>query len=283
MSEERTVQTPAEFDPALLATHPELAVLALDLPDSDGEPVENERERLQMLLLLDVLSQYWHDRQDYYAGGNMFVYYSAQQARQILAEVADPERPRRAFRGPDLFVVMKVDGSFRRQKWVVWEEEGRYPDVIFEFLSPSTRRTDQTTKKTLYEQIFKTREYYWYDPFDAREFQGWQLDMGNGYRAVTPDARGWMWSTTLHLWIGRWDGTYNRDLATWLRFYDPEGRLLLTSQEMAETAEQRADAAEQRADAAEQQAETEHTRALAAEAELTRLRADLARLRGESH
>ena len=290
MSEERTVQTPPEFDPALLATHPELAVLALDLPDSDGEPMENERERLQMLLLLDVLSQYWHDRQDYYAGGNMFVYYSAQQARQILAEVADPERPRRAFRGPDLFVVMHVDGSFRRQKWVVWEEEGRYPDVIFEFLSPSTRRTDQTTKKTLYEQIFKTREYYWYDPFDAREFQGWRLDMGNGYRAMTPDARGWMWSSTLHLWIGRWDGTYNRDSATWLRFYDSEGRLLLTSQEMADTAEQRAEAAaqraeaaEQRAEAAEQRAETEHTRALAAEAELTRLRAELARLRGESH
>jgi Uma2 family endonuclease len=275
MSEERTVQTPAELDPALLATHPELAVLALDLPDSDGEPMENERERLQMLLLLDVLSQHWHDRQDYYAGGNMFVYYSAQQARQILTEVADPEGPRRAFRGPDLFVVMNVDGSFRRQKWVVWEEDGRYPDVIFEFLSPSTRRRDQTTKKTLYEQIFKTREYYWYDPFDPREFQGWQLDMGSGYRAVTPDTHGWLWSPTLHLWIGRWEGAYNRDSATWLRFYDAEGRLLLTPQEMAETAEQRAEAAEQRA-------ETEHARALAAEAELTRLRAELARLRGES-
>jgi Uma2 family endonuclease len=297
MSEERTVQTPAEFDPALLATYPELAALALDLPDSDGEPMENERERLQMLLLLDILSQYWHDRQDYYAGGNMFVYYSAQQARQILAEAADPEHPRRAFRGPDLFVVMNVDGSFRRQKWVVWEEEGRFPDVIFEFLSPSTRRSDQTTKKALYEQIFKTREYYWYDPFDPREFQGWQLDIGNGYRAVTPDARGWMWSPTLHLWIGRWDGTYNRDLATWLRFYDAEGRLLFTPQETAETAEQRAETAEQRAETAEQRAETaeqraetaeqraetERTRALSAEAELTRLRAELARLRGESH
>jgi hypothetical protein len=100
MSEESTVQTRAGIDPALLAAHPELAVLALDLPDSDGEPMENERERFQMLLLLDVLEQYWHDRQDYYAGGNMFVYYSVQQARQILAEEAEPARPRRAFRGP---------------------------------------------------------------------------------------------------------------------------------------------------------------------------------------
>jgi len=260
MSSERPVRTPIEIDPALLAAHPELAVLTLDLPDSDGEPMENERERLQMLLLLDALEQYWRGRQDFYAAGNMFVYYSAQQARQTLAEEAEPTRPRRAFRGPDLFVVLNVDGSFRRQKWVVWDEEGHYPDVIFECLTPSTRRTDQTTKKTLYEQIFRTREYYWYDPFDPREFQGWQLHPDNGYQAMTPDSRGWIWSPALHLWIGRWEGTYHRDPATWLRFYDPHGQLVLTSQETAEAAQQRA---------------------AAAEAELARLRAELARLRGE--
>ena len=269
MSSERPVRTPIEIDPALLAAHPELAVLTLDLPDSDGEPMENEREQFQMLLLRDSLMQHWRGRQDFYVAGNMFVYYSAAQARQILAEEAEPARPRRAFRGPDLFVVLNVDGSFRRQKWVMWDEEGHYPDVIFEFLSPLTRRTDQTTKKTLYEQIFKTREYYWYDPFDPHEFQGWHLDPDNGYQAMTPAARGWLWSPALHLWIGRWEGTYHRDPATWLRFYDPHGRLVLTSQETAEAAQQRAEAAEQRA--------------AAAEAELARLQAELARLRGEQH
>ena len=95
--------------------------------------------------------------------------------------------------------------------------------MIFEFLSPSTRRTDQTTKKTLYEQTFRTREYYWYDPFDAREFQGWQLHADSGYQAMAPDAHGWIWSPVLHLWIGRWEGRYRRDQTTWLRFYDLEG------------------------------------------------------------
>jgi Uma2 family endonuclease len=302
MSSERRGKPPTWLDPALLVEHPELAVLTLDLPDSDGEPMENERERFQMLLLLDTLEEYWHGRQDFYAAGNMFVYYCAEQAREILAEEAEPTRPRRAFRGPDLFVVLNVDGSFRRQKWVVWDEEGHYPDVIFEFLSPSTRRTDQTTKKTLYEQIFKTREYYWYDPFDPREFRGWQLHPGNGYQAMTPDARGWIWSPTLHLWIGRWEGTYRGDQTTWLRCYDPQGRLVLTSQETAEAeraraevAQQRAEVAQQqaevaqqqaeaeraRAEAAQQQAEAERARAAAAEAELAHLRADLARLREE--
>ena len=281
MSSERPLRTPIAIDPALLAVHPDLAVLTLNLPDSDGEPMENEREYFQIVLLYEALEQYWRGRRDFYMGGNMFVYYSPEQAHEILAEEADPARPRRAFRGPDLFIVLDVDGSFRRQKWVVWDEGGRYPDVIFEFLSPSTRRIDQTTKKTLYEQTFKTREYYWYDPFDPHEFQGWQLHPDNGYQAMTPDPRGWIWSPSLHLWIGRWEGMYRGDPTTWLRFYDPEGRLVLTSQETAEAAEQRAAAAEQRAETAEQRAEVEQTRAEAAEAELTRLQAELARLRGE--
>jgi Uma2 family endonuclease len=245
--------------------------------------MENEREYFQVVLLYEALEQYWHDRQDFYMGGNMFVYYSPEQAHEILAEEADPARPRRAFRGPDLFVVLNVDGSFRRQKWVVWDEGGRYPDVIFEFLSPSTRRIDQTTKKTLYEQTFKTREYYWYDPFDPREFQGWRLDSDNRYQAMTPDAHGWIWSPALHLWIGRWEGTYRRDQTTWLRFYDPEDRLVLTSGEIAETALQQAEMTKQRAETAEQRAEAERARAAAAEAELARLQAELARLRGERH
>ena len=44
MSSERPVRTPIAIDPALLAAHPELTVLTLDLPDSDGEPMKNERE-----------------------------------------------------------------------------------------------------------------------------------------------------------------------------------------------------------------------------------------------
>jgi Uma2 family endonuclease len=289
MSDASPLQTPERLDPALLEAHPELAVLTLELPDSDGEPMENEREWFQMILLLDALWQHWHDRQDFYAGGNMFLYYCTQQARQILAEEAEPARPRRAFRGPDLFVVLGVDGSFRRQKWVVWEEGGRYPDVIFEFLSLSARRNDQTTKKTLYEQTFKTREYYWYDPFDAREFQAWQLNASGAYQPMSSDARGWVWSPSLQLWIGRWEGAYRRDLTTWLRFYDPEGRLLPTSDEAAAAAQAHAEAAQAHAEAAQAHAEAERVhaaaeraRADAAEAELARLRTELARLRTEN-
>ena len=99
---------------------------------------------------------------------------------------------------------------------------------------------------------------------------------------MTPDTRGWIWSPSLHLWIGRWEGTYRRDQTTWLRFYDPEGRLVLTSREIAEAALQQAEATKQQAEAAEQRAEAEQL-AATAEAELARLQAELARLRGEKH
>ena len=44
--------------------------------------MENECEQFQMLLR-DSLRQHWRGRQDVYVAGNMFVYYSAKQARQI--------------------------------------------------------------------------------------------------------------------------------------------------------------------------------------------------------
>jgi len=115
---------------------------------------------MQINLILDVLDQHWQDDRTLCSRQYVLVLWR-EQARQIIAEEADPVRPRRAFRGPDVFIVLNVDGNIRRQKWVVWEEGGRYPNVIFEFLSPSTRQIDRTTKKELYEQVFRTQEYYW--------------------------------------------------------------------------------------------------------------------------
>jgi hypothetical protein len=163
---------------------------------------------------------------------------------------------------------------------VVWEEGGRYPNVIFEFFSPSTRQADRTTKKEWYEQVFRTPEYYWFDPYNPHELQGWRLGMGGVYQAVAPNNRGWLWSPALHVWIGRWEGTYKRDPAVWLRFYDQEGQLVLTADEAAE---QRAEASRLGEEAERSRAEAERVRAETAEAEVARLRAELARLRGESH
>ncbi|ACK72686.1 protein of unknown function DUF820 [Gloeothece citriformis PCC 7424] len=224
-----------------------------DLIFDDGEPLESNRHRIGINVLIRSLLQAFADRNDYFAGGNMFVYYSSEQAKN------------REFRGPDFFAVLDVDGSYPRQGWVVWNEAGRYPDVIIELMSPSTARIDLTTKKILYERTFKTLNYFVYDPFDANSLQGWQLGNSGHYEELTHNDEGWLWCEALELWVGTWDGTIDKETSSWLRFYDQQKNLIPLPEEFAqlqaETERQRAETERQRAEIERQRAETERQRA----------------------
>jgi Uma2 family endonuclease len=103
-----------------------------DLPYDDGEPMETARHQDQMILLITSLKLHWADRSGYYVGGNMFVHY-------------DPSNKRRS-RGPDFFLVLDVEDR-ERKSWVVWQEGMRFPDVIIELLSDTTREVDKGEKK----------------------------------------------------------------------------------------------------------------------------------------
>jgi len=240
----------------------------IDLIFDDGEPLESNRHRIAMNALIRSVQHAFAGRTDFFSGGNMFVYYSKTQARN------------RDFRGPDFFVALDVDGSRERQGWVVWEEGGRYPDVIVELLSPSTAEDDKGDKKDIYERIFKTADYFVFDPFDETSLEGWHLDISKGYQPLVADQRGWLWCETLGLWLGTWEGAIDREPATgncqWLRFYDPQGSLVLLPEEAvkerAEQAEERAGQAEERAGQAEERAGQAEERAEQTEVELERER-----------
>jgi Uma2 family endonuclease len=222
-----------------------LARLAeLDLPAEDGIPLESNWHRVEMNLLIDAVHYLWRDRNDYFAGGNMFIYFNLEQAR------------RRDYRGPDVFVVKDVDGMHDRDSWVVWQEAGRYPDVIVELASPSTIDVDLGVKKRLYERTFHTQEYFCYDPLTNRLF-GWQLSQGH-YADLPPNEQGWLWSEEIGVWLGTWQGEFQRLNATWLRFYTSDGQIVPT---LAEAEAQRAEAEAQRAEAEAQRAEKEAQRA----------------------
>jgi Uma2 family endonuclease len=193
-----------------------------DLIFDDGEPLETNRHRLAMNTLIRSLQQAWADRNDFFTGGNMFIYYSSAQARN------------RDFRGPDFFAVLDIDGSYPRQGWVVWEEGGRYPDVIVELMSSSTAEVDTGVKKTIYEQVFKTRNYFVFDPFNPNSLQGWHLDANQRYQPLEPNEQGWLWCQTLGFWLGTWEGTIDREPAVWLRLYDQAGNLVPLPEEAAE-------------------------------------------------
>ncbi|WP_013323897.1 Uma2 family endonuclease [Gloeothece verrucosa] len=238
-----------EFTPPLPPT---------DLIFDDGEPLESNRHRLAMNTLIRSAELVLANRRnDFFVGGNMFIYFSSKQARN------------RDFRGPDFFAVLEVDGRLDRQGWVVWEENGRYPDVIIELMSPSTAKIDVGEKKDIYERTFRTPNYFVFDPFEANSLRGWYLNLDQGYQELTPNDQGWLWCSRLELWLGTWEGTIGRDQGIWLRFYDQQGNLMLlpeeAAQQQAQAAQQQAQAAQQQAQAAQQQAQAAQQQAQAAQ------------------
>jgi Uma2 family endonuclease len=233
-----------------------------DLPYDDGEPLETPLHRAAMNVLIRSLENAWADRTDFYTGGNMFLYYSNNQAMN------------RDFRGPDFFVALNVDRtSHQRKYWAIWDEGGKYPDVIVELMSTSTANVDLVEKKQLYERLFKTADYFVYDPYDAASLKGWHLDQNQQYQEIQPNKTGWLWCHSLGLWLGTWEGLLGNDSAAWLRFYDQQGNLILLPEEEAqqnleqaqynlEQARQQVEQAQQQVEQAQQQAEQERQKAV---------------------
>ena len=153
---------------------------------------------------------------------------------------------KRDFRGPDFFLVKDVDNRLR-PSWVVWEEGGKYPNLIIELLSNSTAQTDRTLKKELYQDRFRTPEYFWFSP-DNLEFAGYRL-VGHQYQEIPVTTDGKRWSEELELYLGIENNQ--------LRYFSREGDLIATPQETAlaqmETVEQQKLLTEQQKQKAEQE------------------------------
>ncbi len=192
---------------------------------SDEPPLETYRHLKQIILLLTSLERLWKERQDFFAGANLSIYYSNRQ------------RKSEDVRGPDLFVVLDTERK-ERKSWVVWAEDGKYPNFILEILSDSTAKCDRGLKKQLYQDIFRTPDYFWFDPYSL-EFAGFKLNYRQ-YEAIAPNEQGWLWSNELQLYLGI--------LNEQLRFFTPEGDLVLIPEEAEAISNQRAETERQRAE-----------------------------------
>lgn len=225
------LQTPQEIKPQeiknLETTHDTTEYVIFPPGDlySDEPPLESDLHLRQIILLLTCLESLWRDRPDFYAAGNLTIYYSHKK------------RKNEDFRGPDFFVVLETERKTRKS-WVIWEEEGKYPNVIVEILSDSTANTDRDFKKKLYQDTFRTPDYFWFDPYTL-EFAGFHLVDGR-YQPLQPNLQGHLWSQQLGLSLGIHQGL--------LRFFTPESVLVPSPEEEAESERQQRAIVEERAE-----------------------------------
>ncbi|MCF2149279.1 Uma2 family endonuclease [Desmonostoc muscorum LEGE 12446] len=216
---------------------------------SDEPPLESDLHRDQIDLLIRLLKFWWRERQDFYASGNLTIYYSPNQKKSEY------------FRGPDFFVVLGTEKKDRKS-WVVWQEDGKYPNVIVEILSNSTAAVDKGFKIQVYQDTFRTPDYFWFDPI-TMEFQGFHLVDGK-YQEIQTTTDGRLWSQQLELYLGVYEGK--------LRFFTTENQMIPSSEELAQQESLRAQQESLRAQQAEERAQQ-------AEQEIARLR-ELLRTQG---
>jgi len=217
---------------------------------SDGQPMaETEEHQDTMLYVITALKHHFRHRQNVYVAGNNFIHYEKDDRYQYVS--------------PDCYVVFGVDNTKRRKNFKIWEE-GATPSVIFEFTSKSTRHEDDERKCNLYEQVFKTQEYYRFDPLSEYldpPLNAQELYRGR-YRPMEWQTSSRVYSEVLGLDVGYEEGEF--------RLYLPgDLKPFASPMENAVAREE-----------AEQQLEEERKRAQTAEAEITHLRAELDALRG---
>jgi Uma2 family endonuclease len=251
---------------------PRVPPSSAELVYDDGEPLESARHRQQMTVLIESLEFAWRGRDDFYVGGNMFLYFSEAQSR------------RNDFRGPDVFVVLNTTRRERRA-WVVWEEDGRAPDVIIELLSDKTERIDRGDKMRIYSHL-KVGEYFLFDPFSGA-LDGYELDvLHQHYVPKTPDSEGRLRCEQLGLFLAKASGTLYAVDAEWLRWVGDDGRPLPMPTEAAGAEAERANAeaehAKAEAERANAEAERAKTEAERANAEAERANAEAERARTEA-
>lgn len=226
----------------------------IEYPTSDGKPMaETDWHRRVMFDLIEMLAHRYEDDPNTYVSGDLLLFYEEGNRRKHVA--------------PDVFVVFGVVDK-ERPYYLLWEE-GRSPDVIIEVTSKTTRREDQTKKRTLYQDVLKVPEYFQFDPFGdylKPPLQGLRRE-GDVYVPIEM-VDGRLPSQELGLHLER-DGT-------WLRLYDPAtGEYLTTARERAALARDEAREERERTAAARDETREERERADRAEAELRHLRAEI--------
>ena len=189
---------------------------AEELPDSDDTPVDNELQILVPTLLRGILAWLWSERQDWFFGVNMGVYYEPKPA--IV---------------PDGFLSLGVErrkSERGRLSYVLWEEKNIVPQLVLEVVS-RTYGQEYQGKLLKYAQL-GVMYYVVYNPDywvrDKHEpFEVYRL-VGSEYLRQQGDC---VWLPEIGLGIGRGRGSFEGWNREWLYWYDRDGNRFLSPDE----------------------------------------------------
>jgi Uma2 family endonuclease len=223
--------------------------------DNDGRPMgETPCHVRNVCYLLEPLEEWFRADSQVFVAGALVLHYEKGRRDRYLS--------------PDVFVVRGVPKESPRRNYLVWEE-GKAPDLVVELTSEWTRDEDLVTKRAIYQDVLRVKEYFLFDPFEEYlrpPLQGHRR-VGARFRPIKA-VEGRLPSVVL--------GLHLEAEGELVRLYDPaKGRLLPIPPEVRE-ARKRADAARRKAEAARRKAETAQHKA---EAEVARLRRELEELR----
>ncbi len=220
-----------------------------DLPSEyPGEPgLPDEFHDLQPQLLSRTLSLADYDRDNWFSGSDLNIYYDVQNPQW--------------YKRPDWFLAVGVsrlyDGQDLRLSYVVWQE-GITPSIVVEFLSPRTTREDLgrfyqpqddvdnnepesnasdnrniPSKLEVYERYLKVAHYVVYSRY-SRRLRYFKL-MGGRYEEQPVDSQPMaIWLPDLQIGLGLWEGDFDHVWGHWLRWCDAQGNWLLTDTEQAQ-------------------------------------------------
>ncbi|MGE0493401.1 MAG: Uma2 family endonuclease [Vulcanimicrobiota bacterium] len=257
------------MDPAIQDDYPPVPDIS-HLITEDDEPMDNPFSEKQQRLLAGSLYESWSDEM---RQGRPFV---------AFANVGLFFVPKNPALVPDVMVSLDVSlpadiwekGNRAYMTWVY----GKPPDIVIEIVSNTKGGETERKFKTYGEQGIGY--YIIYDPlkrYGSRALRAYQLNGRSYIDLLTP---GWLPDALLGLTT--WEGEYEGYQATWLRWCDEQGNLLLTGAERAAQSQALAEKAQAEAEKAQAEAEKAQAEAEKAQAEAEKAQAEAEKAQAEA-
>ena len=232
-----TLQQPAQQSQSVDLTKPLYTKLSLpdhkQLPETDGTFVKNFQEHPQSIVLTSSIApilEKLHPDGQYCIGQDSGIYW----------RLVEP--PEKGAEAPDWFYVPNVspflDGEYRRS-YVLWKESVA-PLIAIEFVSGNGNEERDATPASASEKAGKFWVYEqairipFYAIFDAWKdiLEVYRLVDGR-YAKMEPNERGHFAIAPMAVELGLQQEIQQREMTTWLRWWDEDGNLLLTGDERA--------------------------------------------------